>query len=84
MWYWPPRLLDALANHPRANTSSKLEPKHYPEALARVGTEADDAGYVNNSQKELLSGQVLAEAGAVTCAIRLKKGARDQPSPVAT
>ena len=69
MWYWRPRLLDALANHPQANTSSKLDPKHYPKAWARAGTEADDAGYVNNSQWELLSGQVLAEAGAETRAI---------------
>ena len=30
----------ALAHHPRANTSSKHDPKHYPKTWARIGTEA--------------------------------------------
>ena len=84
MWYWPARPLDALARHPRANTSSKHEPKHYPETWARIGTEADDAGHVNNSQRKLLSGLVLTEAGTGTCAMLPKQSTRDQPSPVTT
>ena len=35
-----------MAHHPQANTTSNFDPGHYPEALARVAPEADDAGYV--------------------------------------
>jgi hypothetical protein len=64
-----------LTDHPQANTTSNLNPKHYPETLERVAPETDDARSVKISQTELQSDQVLTEAGAGTRTIWPKKEA---------
>jgi len=75
MWYWPPRKPNYPARHPQANTTSNLNPGHYPEIMARVAARTDDTGYGGKSQLELPSDQVLTEAGAGTRTIWPKKEA---------
>jgi len=53
-------------DHPQANTTSNLNPGHYPEILARVAAETDDADEVKYLQPRPPSDQVFTEAGAGT------------------
>ena len=65
------------------NSSSNLDPKHYHETLARIGTEADDAGYDEVQQSRLPSDQVLTGAGPETLHEPTPGRRAEQASPVA-